>query len=156
MASDSCHAAAHRKFRALQHPSALLRCLTGCAPRLRYLGGCEPGDAIPEALAQVLDLVGSVAHVTGNVEASLGFHAVSKKPQAFGRINVGVVLQRSAPTHTSACALPPMSRALARMTICRKQASNAEVAGSGRHPTTIARHPSPQAGRWAVPQQDQD
>jgi hypothetical protein len=60
---------------------------------------CEPGDAILEALAQEIDLVGSVAHVTGNVEAPLGFHAVSKKTQAFGRIDVGVVLQGSAPTH---------------------------------------------------------
>jgi hypothetical protein len=57
------------------------------------LDGCEHGDAIPEALAQVLNFFGTVTHVTGNVETPLGFHAVSEEPQAFGRVDVGVVLQ---------------------------------------------------------------
>jgi hypothetical protein len=93
---------------------------------LLYLGGRKPGDAIPKALAQALDLVGSVAHVTGNVESPFCFHDASEKSQAFGRIDVGVVLQASAPIHPSVralalssdstCALPPMPRALARMT----------------------------------------
>jgi hypothetical protein len=88
--------------------------------RLPNPGGCEPGDVIPEALAQVFDLVGSVTHVTGNVEAPFGFHAVSKEPQTFSRVDVGVVLQGSAPIHVGACALPPMPRALARITLMSK------------------------------------
>jgi hypothetical protein len=75
---------------------------------------------IPEALAQVFDLVGSITHVTGNVEAPLGFHVVSEEPQALSRVDVGVVLQGSAPIHVSACALSPMPRALARMTLMLK------------------------------------
>ena len=39
------------------------------------------------------DLVGSIAHVTGNVEAPLGFHVVSEEPQALSWVDVGVVLQ---------------------------------------------------------------
>jgi hypothetical protein len=88
--------------------------------RLPNPGGCEPRDVIPEALAQVFDLVGSITHVTGNVEAPLGFHVVSEEPQALSRVDVGVVLQGSAPIHVSACALPPMPRALARMTLMLK------------------------------------
>jgi hypothetical protein len=70
--------------------------------RLPNPGGCEPGDVIPEALAQVFDLVGSVTHMTGDIEAPLGFQAFSEEPQAFSRVDVGVVLQGSAPIHVSA------------------------------------------------------
>jgi hypothetical protein len=72
------------------------------------LDGCEHGDAIPEALAQVLNFFGTVTHVTGNVETPLGFHAVSEEPEAFGRVDVGVVLQGRLLYTLSACSLPPM------------------------------------------------
>lgn len=87
-------------------------------PRLLYLGGRKPGDA--KALAQALDLVGSVAHVAGHVEAPFGFHAVSEKSQAFGRIDVRVVLQASTPVRIiSASALVLSSDSTCACLRCR-------------------------------------
>jgi hypothetical protein len=71
---------------------AVVATLPTVRTRLPHLESYKDGDAIFEALAQVLNF-GPVTHVAGNVETPLGFHAVSEEPQAFGRVDVGVILQ---------------------------------------------------------------
>jgi hypothetical protein len=46
-------------------------------------------------IAQALDLVGTVAHVTGSTEVPFGFHEASEVAQALGSVDVGMCLQGS-------------------------------------------------------------